>query len=278
MLLRIVAALAACVLGLPLAAGAQSAPAPSPREVFAVVDVGVANQTRNELNAGTGSQSSYGIRAAAELPALGHTFMATFDYTSYNYNHPANNGLPAGITAPCPAGDAGCVTPIGFQHYAGVTPGVALYVPSFNAQDNESHFAIGSKITRDSTRLYIGVGELWRSFNYTSAPPQNGLGFGIEKLPDFDRSLSIYGNFWIYPDMHGAFTGPASPLLGAFSALPMTVDYHMFTYRVGATWAFPNSPLFADIGLRGDREDARNANDPSNDVHIGLTLGIGAHL
>lgn len=279
---RIIAALAACVLALPGVAAAQSAPAasatPAAREAFAVIDAGVSTAVINELAPSNAKPSSYGFRAAAELPALGHTFMASFDYTSYDYAHPAKNVLPAGITAACPAGDPGCVTPIGFQHYNTVAPGIALYVPAFNAQDNESHFALGTKITRDSTRLYFDVGELWRSFNYSSAPPQSGFGFGFEKLPDFDRALSFYGSFQIYTDMHGTFTGPASPILGAFSAFPMTVDYHMYTYRVGATWSFAKSPLFADVSVAGDREDSRNANVPSDAVHAALSLGLGAHL
>jgi hypothetical protein len=279
LLFRIVAALAACVLALPGVATAQSAPvAPGAREVFVVIDAGISTQVINELAPTNAKPSSFGFRAAAELPALGHTFMASFDRTTYNFTHPANNVLPAGITAACPAGDPGCVTPIGFKNYATVASGVALYVPSFNAQDTESHFAVGTKIARDNTRLYLAVGELWRSFNYASAPPQSGFGFGLEKLPDFDRSFSVYGNIWLYTDMHGTFTGPASPILGAFSAYPMTVDYHMFTYRVGATWSFAKSPLFADIGVSGDREDARNANVPADAVHATLSLGVGAHF
>jgi hypothetical protein len=279
---RIVAALAACVLGLPGIAAAQSAPgaaaSPGAREMFGVVDVGISSKVLNELSAGNGA-SSVGVRAAAELPALGHTFMATLDFQSYSYPHPANNVLPAGLVAACPAGDPGCVTPIGDKLYNSVAPGIALYVPSFRATDSETRFSIGSKITRDNTRLYITAGYLWRTFNYGNAPGMSGFGIGLEKLPDFDRTISLYGSFNAYADMHGSLTGAVNPaVLGALSGIPLNVDYRMFTYRVGATYAFPNSPLFADLNVAGSRLDGRSTNASSDAVHTALSLGVGAHF
>ena len=279
---RIVAALAACVLGLPGIAAAQGAPdaAPSPgaREMFGVVDVGVSSKVLNELSAGNGA-TALGVRAGAELPALGHTFMATLDYQSYTYAHPANNVLPAGLVAGCPATDPGCVTPIGYKLYDAVAPGVALYVPSFRATDSETRFAVGSKITRDNTRLYITADYLWRTFNYGSAPAMNGFGIGLEKLPDFDRTISWYGSFSAYADMHGSLTGAVNPaLLGPLSGIPLNVDYRMFAYRVGGTWSFPNSPLFADLNVAGSRLDGRSTNASSDAVHTALSIGVGAHF
>jgi hypothetical protein len=275
---RIAAALAACVLGLPGIAAAQSASeSPGAREIFGVVDVGVSSKVLNELSPGNGS-TAFSARGAAEFPALGHTFMATLDYQSYSYTHPANNAFPAGIVGGCPPGDAGCVTPIGYKLYQTVAPGVALYVPSFRATDTETRFSVGSKITHDNTRLYLTAGYLWRTFNYSSAPSMSGFGLGLEKLPDFDRTLSLYGSFSAYADMHGSITGPVSPVLGTFSGIPLNVDYRMFAYRVGATYTLHNSPLFADLNVAGSRLDGRSTNASSNAVHAALSLGIGAHF
>lgn len=284
MLHRFIAALAVCLLGLPGVAAAQSAPNPSvtpgAREVFASFDAGLSSKVANELSNG-GSQSSWSIRGAAELPALGHTFMATLDYTNYSYAHPANNVLPAGIVAACPAGDPGCVTPVGFGLYnarPGAALGTALYVPSFRAVDSETHFGVGTKITHDNYRLYLAAGYLWRTFNYSSMPSQNGFGLGLEKLPDFEGRFSLYGNFWAYSDMHGSTNAPTSALLGTLSGTPLNVDYRMYTFKLGATWSFANSPLFADLNVAGDREDGRNFNVPSSALHTALSLGIGAHF
>ena len=279
---RIIAALAvACVLGLPAVAAAQSAPstAPTPgaREMFGVIDAGVSSQVVNELSSGGGA-TSFSARGAAELPVLGHTMMATLDYMNYSYNHTANNVLPAGITANCPAGDAGCVTPIGYRLYNAVGPGIALYVPSFRASDSETRFGFGSKITRDNTRLYLTVDYLWRTFNYGSAPSMSGFGVGLEKLPDFDRQLSLYGQFSAYADMHGSITSPVSPVLGPFSGVGLNVDYRLYTYRLGATWSLTNSPLFADVNIAGSRLDDRSRNASSDAVHSALSVGVGAHL
>lgn len=283
MLHRIVAALAAAVvLGLPGIAAAQSAPAAAPtpgaREMFGVVDVGVTSKVLNELSNGNGA-TSVSLRAAAELPALGHTFMGTLDYMSYSYPHAANNAFPAGAVVNCPfQTDAGCVTPVGYKLYQNVAPGFAVYVPAFRATDSETRLGIGSKITRDNTRLYITADYLWRTFNYGTAPPMAGFGIGLEKLPDFDRTLSFYGQFSAYADMHGSMTGVVSPALGALSGIPLNVDYRLYTYRVGATYSFANSPLFADLNVAGSRLDDRSKNASSDAVHAALSLGVGAHF
>jgi hypothetical protein len=267
----VVAAVAACLLGMPGIAAAQS------QERFVVVDVGLSSKVLNELSSGGGSPATFLVRAAAELPVLGHTYMAKLDFSSYSYAHPANNVFPAGLIAGCPAGDAGCVTPVGYQSYNTVAPGIALYTPSFRANDTSTQIGFGPRIAKDQ-RIYLGVGYLWRTFNYGSVPAQAGFGIGIEKLPDFERMFSLYGNIWTYASMSGNFTGPTTPVAGAFSGRSFRVNYRMYTFRVGGTVAFPNSPLFADVSYGGDRLDANSSTAPSSIFHGALSLGVGAHF
>jgi hypothetical protein len=267
---RFIAALAAaCALGFPAIASAQSA------EKFVVIDVGLSSKTANQL--ANGSAGSFGVRAAAEFPVLGHNWNANVDYQQFSYQKPSNNAFANGIVAACPTGDPGCVTPIGFNAYATVTPGIAQYHTAFSAVDSATHFGFGPKIARDS-RLYLGVGWTWRTFNYTSMPNLSGFGLGLDMLPNLQRPLALYGSFWAYADVHGSYPGAVSPLLGTFSGVPFLVDYRMYTYRVGATFTFPNSPLFADANLNGDRLDVRSASTPSNVVHSTFQLGVGAHI
>lgn len=273
----VAAVFAAAFLGTAAVAQAQSEPdataTPMPREKYAIIDFGVTSRVLNQLNPGNYG-SSFGATVGGELPFLGHSFDAVFDYTQYSYRHPSNNALANGLVAGCPAGDPGCVTPIGYQAYGNVAAGVAQYTTAFQAQDTEEHFGLGSKISRN-TRMYLQTGWTWQSFNYTSMPPLSGWGLGIDYLPNLDKQLALYGGLWAYADMHGSYAAPA---LGGFAPGTLLVDYRMFTYHVGLTYALRNSPLFADAKLAGDRLDTRSRNDPSDIIHYAVSLGIGAHL
>ena len=268
---RIVAAVAACLLGAPGIAAAQS------QEKFVVIDAGVSSKVLNELSPGSGSPSTFLVSAGAEVPVLGHSWMAKVDYASYSYAHPANNVLPAGLVAGCPAGDPGCVTPVGYRSYGNVAPGIAQYVPSFRATDTTTHIAFGPKVAHDQ-RIYIAAGYLWRTFNYSTVPAQAGFGIGLEKLPDFERSFSLYGNIWNYASMTGSYVSPATAVAGPFSATTFRVNYRMYTFRVGTTYALPNSPIFADLSYSGDRLDPNSTTAPSSIFHGALALGLGAHF
>lgn len=266
----VAALIAASVLGTAAAAAAQSAPestaTPMPREKFVVIDGGVTTKVLDQLSPGNYG-SSFGLMAGAEYPILGHSFDAVFDYAEYGYPHPSDNAQPNGLQAACTTpGDPGCVTPIGFASYPA---GTTQYVNAFNAQDTAEQFTIGDKISRN-TRLYVETGWNWRSFNYTSMPPLSGWGLGLDMLPNLDKPFALYGGFWIYGDMHGSYSAAAPG--------PFLVDYRLYTYRLGATYTVPNTPLFADLNWNGDRLDGRNRNDPSDIVHTALWVGIGAHI
>ena len=115
---------------------------------------------------------------------------------------------------------------------------------------------------------------MFRGFNYLGYPGMNGLGFGLDKLPDADRMLSVYGNFWAFFNVNGKYNTPANAALGGFAGYPFTVAYRMYTYRLGATVKIPSTPLFLDISDVGDRADV-SASGPSNAVHNALMLGVG---
>jgi len=66
---------------IPLAAAAQDA-APAPAERFVMVDGTITGKTFNELTPGA-STGGWGIRAAAEVPVIGHNWMASVDYRQY---------------------------------------------------------------------------------------------------------------------------------------------------------------------------------------------------
>jgi hypothetical protein len=258
----------------PLAARADSAPpTPAPPEHFVTVDGAVTGTTYNELAPGT-STGGWGVHAVAEIPVIGHNWAAQLDYRGYSYQHKALGTMANGITFACAAGDPGCVTPIGFQTYnRAFTPGPVNYLNAFNAQDSTTQISFGTKIA-PIERYYVSVGYVFRGTNAPGYPGEGGMGFGIDKLPDVDRAFSLYGNFWVFFNVGGNVTGPSTAALGGFSGYPFTVSYRLFTYRLGATFNIPKTPLFLDLSDVGDRADVTSA-APSDAQHNALFLGAG---
>ena len=274
---RAILAIGLALFVCPVAALAQdtpaAAPSPLPPEHFAEVDAAVTGKTYNELSNGS-STTGISVRGVYELPIIGHNWVAQIDYRSYNYHHPANGALPNGLTTTCPAGDPGCVTPIGYNTFSSLAPAPVNYLNAVNVSDSTTQIGLGSKISRVE-RYYLSAGYMIRSFNYLGYPSMSGLGFGLDKLPDVDRAVSVYGNFWVYFNVNGKYNAPASATLGGFSGYPFTVAYRVFAYRLGATINLPKTPLFFDIAVVGDRSDVSSAG-PSSSVHGELLVGIGS--
>jgi hypothetical protein len=257
----------------PSTAPASARPTPSP-EHFISIGGAVTGKTFNELASGA-TTGGYGLRAVYELPIIGHNWMAQVDYRSYNYPHSAFGGQANGVTFACAAGDPGCVTPVGFSTYdRSLTPGPENYLNAFNAQDSTTQIGLGSKIA-PYERYYISAGYMLRGFNYLNYPVQSGFGVGLDKLPDVDRAVSVYGGFWEYFTVHSLYTGPTAAGLGALSGYQFNVNYRVFAYRLGATLNVPNTNFFVDLADVGDRADTVG-NGPSSAQHNAVLIGAGA--
>ena len=230
-------AIGLALAAVPLAAAAQDTPGPQPSplppEHFVTVDAAFGGKTYNELSTGS-TNSGFGVRAAFEAPIVGHNWVAQIDYHAYSYKHTASGALANGVYAGCPANDPGCVTPIGYKTFDSVfTPGPINYLNGFNATDSTTQIGLGSKIARVE-RYYLSVGYMIRSFNYLNYPTMSGLGFGLDKLPDVDRAISVYGSFWAYFNVGGKYNAPSATALGAFSGYPFNrcvPDVHVSTRR-----------------------------------------------
>jgi hypothetical protein len=261
----------------PAATASPAPPQPLPPEHFLNVDGGVAGITYNELSPGNPT-NGWGIRGVAEVPVIGHNWMAQFDYRSYSYNHAAQGLVPNGVVFGCPGvGDQGCVTPVAASTYnATFNPGPINYLNAVNANDSVTQIGLGTKIA-PVERYYISVGYVFRAFNYLNYPVQTGLGFGLDKLPDVDRAISVYGNFWVWFNVQGQYTGPSAGSLGPLSGYKTSMNYRMYTYRIGATFSLPRTPFFLDLSDIGDEETV-TSNGPSNEVHNMLLVGAGVKL
>ncbi len=241
-------------------------PVPTHYEKFIVGDYMFSPKVYNEFSNGiTGNGFSYNGRAAAEFPLLGLPWMIEGDYRHYEYYHNATYGVPGDCTAGGPT-DSSCVTVVG--NYG------STYVGGFKAQDTDIDARFGLKVV--DPRVYIGVGYLWHYGNY-GYPLLQGVGFGLEKLPDLDTAFSVYGSVYYYPSISGnyAFTSPAAP--PAFYGSSQQLSYRDLMFQGGITYSlgkFDGFGLFLDANYTGDQMKAKNL-APVNESHGAAAVGIG---
>jgi hypothetical protein len=205
----------------------------------------------DEFNNGStgGSTASFGIKGAIEFPILNLPWMLEGDYRNERF----------------PAGNAGTGTPSVF-----LPPGVGFNYPSFTVRSHDFDGRFGLKVA--DPRIYVGVGYLYRSSN-EPYPSIRGLGFGIEKLPDLDQQLSIYGSAYYYPSTrsHGTYLDP-SP-----GGANYTIAYRILRYSIGGTYAPMKGPIFLDFGWEGERGNVKQ-NAISSYTTNGPFVGLGIHF
>jgi hypothetical protein len=122
-----------------------------------------------------------------------------------------------------------------------------------------------------SPRIYVGVGYLHTANNY-GYPQLNGVGAGLEKLPDLRQGLSLYGSAFFYPDASGSYliANPASPNFG----VTYRQEYQIIKYDMGLALVVAHSPLYLYGGFMGDHYGAKE-NAPISQIHDGPYLGLG---
>jgi hypothetical protein len=227
-------------------------------EHFVVGDYLFAPKVYNEFSNGiTGNGFSYAVRGAFEFPLFGLPWMIAGDYRQYTYQHNSTYGV-AGDCTPGGPSDQSCVTVVG--------GGGAVYVPGFTAKDQDIDAVFGLKVV--DPRIYIGVGYLWRQENY-GYPIENGVGFGLEKLPDLDQPFSVYGSIYYYPSIQGPT--PGSYLPGG------QLSYRDLKYQGGITYtigSFSGFGVFLDANYLGDQLRVKSL-APSQANHSAAAVGIG---
>jgi hypothetical protein len=246
----------------------------------------------NELAPGVTGATSFDVKGALEIPFGPSGLMVGGDFRQFQYAHSANLGFvpcaaatstcstvvggdPSYRGGPCPSADPGCVTVIGHGAYEAAIGAGQAYVPSFVAQDRDYDARVGLKVA--SPGVYAAASYLWRHFDYLGYPMQHGLGLGIEKLPDLDQSLSLYGSAYYYPSVSGTYTGPTSTYLGTLSGATFAWQYRVLKYEAGVTYALGGSPFFVEAGFLGDAGSGKE-NAPSNYAHTVIDLGGGLHF
>jgi hypothetical protein len=182
-----------------------------------------------------------GLRATAEYRFLGRNFVE-FAYRRYDAVHPAGF-----VTQPLT-----------------LTP---TFVPA--ARFAEQDVLINSSIVGRG-HTYLATSTLIHSSNDGDPNLHADLGFGVERLPDPTKTVSLFFSYFYYPEVTGKISVPA----GAPAA---NLRYKVENYNVGGALTVPNTPLFLTAGIVGDH-DLRKQNAASDATHFAPQLGIGTHF
>ncbi len=234
-------------------------------QYFVAADYVFNPKVYNEFSPGNTGGSSYHAKAGAVVDLFGLAILAEGDGRQYTYSHlgspnfdkNSNNGYFGGppVCGPFGAavGTSGCVTTIGGQSQT--------FVPSFVARDTDVDGRLGVGIP--FPRVFVGVSYItrWQNYGY---PRQQGFGYGIEKIPDFESGFAPFGSFYYYPQV-GAGT---------------TFQYRMYKYEGGLALGLKKEtgiPLFLEGSYLGDRGFAK-LNAPAGFAHNGFAVGLGLHF
>ena len=239
----------------PVAPSPTTAPTPAAvpyQDHFIAGDYIISPKVYNEFSPGnTGKSGSYAIRGAVEFNLFSLPWMIAGDFRQYQYPHNCAS-----------TADPQCmVTIIG---NLGQT-----FVTAFTAKDTDVDGRLGLKVA--DPRIYIGVGYMYRTTNY-GYPKQNGVGFGLEKLPDLDHTFSVYGSAYYYPNVKGTCDTGVCP------TGPYDLSYRIFKYQIGGAINFGTpAGVFLDFGWLGD-QGRNKLNAPADFTHNGPYVGLGLHF
>jgi hypothetical protein len=158
-----------------------------------------------------------------------------------------------------------------YTQFSTIDGGTAFVTP-FLARQSTLDARLEFKIA--TPNIYVGVGYLQTSTNY-GYPHLTGLGGGLEKLPDLNSRLSIFGSAFYYPNASGNYTvaNPASPN----NNVTYRQAFAITKYDIGLTYAPMNFPVYVYGGFSGDRYSKRQ-NAPIDQTHGGPYLGLGLKL
>ena len=137
------------------------------------------------------------------------------------------------------APDPRCVTILG-------TSGNQVFVPQFTAQETSWDGRIGLGVI--GPKIYVVGGYALVNYNY-GYPNLTGLGFGLEKVPNLDHLLDIYGSFIYYPVISGKYNPAGAPSL--------QLQYIYYKYQGGISLSIPKTPISFEAGYLGTMASRR---------------------
>ena len=251
---------------------APPTPAPPSRvyEHFIVGDYIFKPTVYNQFSNGTNTSTwgpSFAGRAAIEFPLDNMPIMVEGYAEQYAYTHPGGYGVPQNTdcNAAGLAGNPACVTPIG-------NGGGSFWARQFQAVNSDASARVGFQVM--NPRIYLAGAYLVATNNY-GYPRMTGFGFGLEKLPDLDKSLSLFGSFYYFPQIQGGY-------VDANTGAGFNVQERFMQYQAGLAWNTPfgfskQSGVFVEAGFMGNSTINKQFL-PSNGHEAGAFAGIGIHF
>ncbi len=284
--------------------GPQAAPPPAPTptpaprtiaarkpaRIMASIDYMNAPAISNEAApAHTVANQSFGIQASYFM-GTPDTFLVQIDFKRYRFPHDAFqhavlcDPAPTGCTTVnaqgqyttgvCPGADPGCITAVAPNLIGQQTGRAQEYVNAFNGIDTDVDLRAALKIL---PHVYAGTGMYFKHYSYLGYPTIRGIGFGISKVPNLDKQLSLFASAWYYPAVTGKYTYPVSPFLGPFSGETVPFGYSVIKYRAGATFWLNATSLFLEAGWAGEFFKS-TINTPVDGWTEGSFFGIGTRF
>jgi hypothetical protein len=229
----------------------------------------------NELspgNATTGLTRS--LRISDELSFFSLPFMIDAEWRDYHYQHTSNvAAAPSNYCQTAPM-DPGCVTLVGHLGYQQLLGFGQTFIPSKVSIDQDVGLHVGVKML--DPHVYLGAGYGYRRIDDIGSP-FFGFGFGVDKLPSLDHTVSFEASGWQYSNMRATYHGPSGAQYGALSGAVFAPQYNVLTYRAGVTFTTRIGRYFWEIGELGDR-GFPNSQAPSGFSHHAVFLGGGWRL
>jgi hypothetical protein len=123
-------------------------------------------------------------------------------------------------------------------------------------------------------RIYLGVGYVHTANSYGD-PQLNGIGVGVEKLPDLHPGISVYGSAFYYPNASGNYTVESATSSNAGKTYQQ--EYQIWKLDIGLAIVLGRSPLYLYGGYGGDQYLTKK-NAPIGQTLDGPYLGLGLKL
>ena len=158
-----------------------------------------------------------------------------------------------------------------YTRFATIDGGSAL-TPVFLAKQTELDGRLEYQIA--APRVYIGAAYLHVSNNF-GYPQLNAVGVGLEKLPDLQTGIGIYGSAFYYPSATGSYTVTSAGSSNVGKTYRQ--QYQILQMDAGLTLAFAHFPLYLYGGFIGDQWTAKQ-NAPIGQTHNGPYVGLGLKL
>ena len=158
-----------------------------------------------------------------------------------------------------------------YTQFATIDGGVA-FTPVFKAQQSSVDARLLYKVAE--SRIYVGASYIRTANNY-GYPQLNGIGGGIEKLPDLKNGLNFFGSAFYYPAARGNYTIVNAASIN--NGKTYRQQYAILKYDLGLALAADRFPLYLYGGVSGERYTAKQ-NAPIGQQHDGPYLGLGLKI